>query len=111
MTSLSRRDAGSLRYVAVAETRGRWQDLPTEVEIGDEDRVARLEARLAHVLRQLETRIAQVDELNAEIVRLRSAREDADRYRRQFDALMATKTMRALRIPRQLYTKARARRT
>lgn len=88
-----------------------WSELPTTLDVGPEDRGRRVERRLGAVLRQLEQRIAELDRQRSEIAALRADverhRAEAERWRGEHEALMATKTMRALRLPRSLYSRFR----
>lgn len=88
--------------------------LPEVLAISTDASAERLERRNAALQRQLEVRIAQVADLQArldELGRVGNAgaaeaellRAKADEY----NALMATLTMRALRRPRGWYTAAR----
>ena len=93
------------------------------LEIPPDARVERLQRRAAALERQLEARIAQVDELRdrlAEQERLAAAaKDDAARARAEaealrpeaaeYEALMQTFTMRALSRPRSWYASARSR--
>lgn len=83
--------------------------LPRELDMADDARVAHLERRVAALTRQLEIRIGEVA----------AARDERDQLRRQLDAamakaddyerLMATATMRLLRVPRDFYGRLRDR--
>jgi hypothetical protein len=100
-----------------------WHELPAEFAVSPDERAQRLERRLASVLRQLELRIAEVDQLRHDFDRqlLSSSRgqqlqrrlveleREAVTWRGQYERLMATKTMRALRVPRSLYGRLRPR--
>jgi len=108
-----------------------WQELPKTLDVNNEALTARLERRVRYVLRQLERRIGEVETLSNEVASLRA---ELDRARstnsvaadgvvigrgeleslrsaaREHDALMSTKTMRALKWPRALYARCRRRR-
>ena len=85
-----------------------------------EERYAR---RAAALQRQLELRAAEVDQLRAEVAALTARLAGAGEpvyapavvewraKAAEYDALMATKTMHALRIPRALYGRLLARRS
>jgi hypothetical protein len=102
-----------------------WHELPAEFRVGPEERAQRLERRLASVLRQLELRIAEVDHLRSDFDRhmlstsrgqqwqrrLVDLEREAAAWRSQYERLMATKTMKALRVPRSLYGRLRDRRS
>lgn len=82
----------------------------------------RYERRAAALQRQLERRIAEVDQLRAEVAALTAqlagdgvvvhppAVAEWRAKAAEYDALMATKTMHVLRIPRALYGRLLARR-
>ena len=87
---------------------------PDQLDIAPEARIERLTRRVAALERQVEARIGQVDDLQR---RLRHA-ENLDGASQQemaaakakaaeYDALMATFTMRALRLPRAAYAVVR----
>lgn len=93
---------------------GQWTELPATVEITPAQRGARAERRLAQVLRQLEMRLGEIDglqqELEAARQELSAARQEnevlAQRLHdagREHDALLRTKSMRLLRVPRAVY--------
>jgi chromosome segregation ATPase len=102
-----------------------WQELPGTFEASGDAETARLERRLEYVLRQLEWRImeadrlraqidetqAQIDETHAQLDTLRQQLDvqsrETDAWRQEFEAVMATKTMRAARMPRTLYARIR----
>jgi hypothetical protein len=100
-----------------------WQDLSAKFEVSSVERAQRLERRLASVLRQLEIRIAEVDQLRHDLDgdllsssrgqqlqrRLVDLEREAGAWQGQYERVMATKTMRALRVPRSLYGRLRAR--
>ena len=82
--------------------------------------VERLQRRIAALERQLEARIAQVADLQVQLAEqqrqaMRVSRdgamseEELSRKAAEYDALMATLTMRALRRPRAWYAQARRR--
>jgi hypothetical protein len=85
------------------------------LEVSQDALVKRLQRRVAALERQLEARIAQVADLQARIAQHQQDRPDpgvdADLRHRaaQYDALMATATMRALRLPRAWYGEVRRR--
>ena len=94
---------------------------PTDrLEISPEAEVKRLRRRVAALERQLQARIAQVDDLRDRLTRqerrLAAADgeasrtpQDADPRIAEYEALMNTLTMRALRRPRDWYAAARRR--
>ena len=100
---------------------GRAPQLPDRLEITDEALAARAERRVERLVRQLELRIAELDEVRPRLDRaeaelaaarlalegcqaeLRTARAKADEH----DRLLATKTMRLLRVPRAAYGRVR----
>lgn len=85
-------------------------------EIGIEVQLHRLERRLERVLRQLDVRITEIEQLRRELTsgaaraaelegRLDEATREANQWRENYRRLMATKTYRTLRIPRTLYAR------
>jgi hypothetical protein len=91
-------------------------DVPTDALIG------RLQRRITALERQLDARIAQIADLQAHLAeqQRRAMRVEGDsaapltdlelRHKAaEYDALMATLTMRALRLPRAVYAQARRR--
>ncbi len=85
------------------------------VDVGAEALAARLARRVDSLTRQLDARIAEVDDLKRQLEHLRDAQPggaiaqiDA-RKAAEYDKLMATITMRLLRRPRQAYATARKR--
>jgi len=95
-----------------------------DLQVSAEAREHRLARRVAALERQVETRIAQVEDLQRRLAHAengwRAAEEargaserraaDADGARGkavEYDALMGTFTMRALRVPRTWYAQAR----
>jgi hypothetical protein len=97
-----------------------WQQLPGTFEASSDATTARAQRRLEYVLRQLEWRImeadglwAKVDETQAQLDILRQQvavrSREAEAWRNEYEATMATKTMRAARIPRELYARIRGR--
>lgn len=93
------------------------------LEVPPDALVERLQRRIAALERQLEARIAQVTELQSRLLETEHqhrvaaeepaqalAEADALRHKAaEYDALMATLTMRALRRPRAWYGQARRR--
>ena len=93
------------------------------LEVSSEALAERLQRRVTALERQLEARIAQVDDLRARLAQQErltaEARGDASRSRAEadvlrpkaaeYEALMRTFTMRALDRPRVLYAAARRR--
>jgi predicted RNase H-like nuclease (RuvC/YqgF family) len=86
------------------------------LEIPLEAQVERLQRRVSALERQLEARIAQVDELRDRLASpqelVAEDRGDDEILRRkaaEYDALMQTFTMRALSRPREWYASARRR--
>jgi hypothetical protein len=93
---------------------GQWTELPATLEVTPAQLGARAERRLAQVLRQLEMRLGEIESLQQE---LGAARQELDVARREnkvlaqrlhnaereHDALLRTKSMRLLRVPRAVY--------
>jgi len=83
------------------------------VDVPADARAARLARRVDSLTRQLEARIAEIDDLERQLAHLRNARpggataEVDARKAAEYDKLMATITMRLLRRPRQAYATAR----
>lgn len=88
-----------------------------EWRIEEADRVG---SRLDEARTQLEWRVeeaarmeAAVEDAHAQLDRLRQELDartrEADAWRRAYEATMATKTMRAARVPRALYARVRGR--
>jgi len=79
-----------------------------------QDRMAR---RIAALERQVERRIAQVEDYQRRLAHAENAAQEAERSLRdapqlqwkaaEYDALMGTMTMKALRLPRSWYARAR----
>lgn len=69
----------------------------------------RVTRRLAAVLRELERRSSDADRLQTERDLLAAECHDLRQRASQYDALMATKTMRLLAVPRQFYARLRQR--
>lgn len=77
----------------------------------------RLERRIAALERQLEARIAQIDEYQRRLAQAEGVARAAERAMgdvpqvvwkaAEYDALMNTATMKALRLPRSWYARAR----
>jgi predicted RNase H-like nuclease (RuvC/YqgF family) len=89
---------------------------PDALEIPLDAQVERLQRRVSALERQLEARIAQVEELRNRLAGPEElvAEEQADdeilrRKAAEYDALMQTFTMRALSRPRAWYAAARRR--
>lgn len=90
------------------------------MDIPDEARIERLQRRAAALERQLDTRIAQVEALQKRLAEqaavldtahadAAAAHEETERWRTEYEALMNTRTMRALRLPRAWYAAVRRR--
>lgn len=90
------------------------------LEIPHDAQVERLRRRSAALERQLEARIAQVEDLQRRLAEaerpgaageaeVAALRQEAERWRTEYEALMNTFTMRALRQPRRWYAAARRR--
>ena len=111
-----------------------WQEFPGIFETTRDATTGRVQRRLGYVLRQLEWRINEANGLRAKVIdaeaqldglraRLNDAEaqleilrqqvdvrdREADAWRNAYEAMMATKTMRAVRIPRALYARIRGR--
>lgn len=87
---------------------------PDRLDISDDARLARQTRRVAALERQVEARIEQVADLRRQLAHaerlVRAAKDEATASALravQYDALMATFTMRALRLPRAAYAAAR----
>lgn len=97
-----------------------WQELPGTFEVSIDATTARVQRRLEYMLRQLEWRImetdrlrAQLDERQAQLDILRRQldiqKSETDAWRNEYEAVMATKTMRVARLPRALYARIQGR--
>jgi predicted nucleic acid-binding Zn-ribbon protein len=107
-----------------------WRDLPPDLEVDDSARAARLERRVAAVLRQLDLRRDELERSREEVRTLQqdidhlrvtldreaeqaaAAREalinteqEANRWRTAYEELSSSKTMRVVRIPRSFYSR------
>ena len=86
------------------------------LDVSAEARAERLARRVAALERQIESRIEQVEDLRRRLAHAEregmatgSDPVEARRKAAQYDALMATFTMRALRVPRAVYGEVRRR--
>jgi hypothetical protein len=97
-----------------------WQELPEKFEVSSAAETARLQRRLEYVLRQLEWRIMEADRLRVQAAEehaqlevlhdeLEAQNREAVAWRNAYESLMATKTVRAARLPRALYARIRGR--
>jgi hypothetical protein len=75
-------------------------DLPAELDISEAARADRLDRQLAGMRRQLERRIAEVEQLRARLGEEPTPAGELARKAAEYDALMRTKTMRLLAYPR-----------
>ena len=90
-----------------------------ELQVSPEARLERLTRRIAALERQVEARIAQVEDLQRRLAHAENVArvsqealaeaEAAKPKAAEYDALMNTVTMRALRLPRSWYAAARRR--
>lgn len=85
-----------------------------ELELSHAVVAERLERRLAAVLRQLEHRISDAERLerenallSEEACRLRGEQARLEEIAAEHDALLATKSIRALALPRRIYAVVR----
>lgn len=85
------------------------------LEVSAEARAERLARRVAALERQVEARIGQVDDLRRRLAHAErqampiGSELESSRKAAEYDALMATFTMRALRLPRSVYGDVRRR--
>ncbi len=95
-----------------------WQELPGIFEASSNATAERVQRRLEYVLRQLEWRIMEADRLSAKVEedqaqldflrqQLADQSRETDVWRNAYESIMATKTMRAARMPRALYARVR----
>lgn len=86
------------------------------LNVSTEARAERLARRVAALERQVEARVEQVEDLRRQLAHAErqatsnaSELAEARRIKAEYDALMATFTMRALRLPRAVYGEVRRR--
>lgn len=92
-------------------------DAPPDLQVTAEAREERLARRVAALERQVEARIAQVEDYQRRLAHVENALAVAEPLARQvsevlwkaaeYDALMGTRTMKMLRLPRSWYSRAR----
>jgi len=88
-----------------------------ELQIAEEARADRLARRVAALERQVEARIAQVEDYQRRLAHAENGWKAAEKAAgeaaevlwkaKEYDALMGTLTMKALRLPRTWYGQAR----
>jgi len=112
-TSAVTTDGGAIGDAGDASQSGAAPGDADHLDVPAEALAARLARRVEGLTRQLEARIARIDDLERQLGHLRldntreTTPEDNARKAAEYDALMNTLTMRMLRRPREAYAVAR----